>query len=295
MTKQENMDEVKNDLLKETKRIDKIGKPMGIGIIGGPDVVFVRQFRWTFATGKNIEYFVKNVSFDHLNRVINVSIMEVALSGSEELDLHAWLESDLEKEKIVFTTYDGCGQSIYEYEFKNLTLLSDCSAFDYASSEVSIRNISLKYEEFSRKYFPFSVKKPEVKKARPHWELSTKSNDKKYKVKIQSRPNCDIKETELNFLGNKTWIPGKATWENTVISLDKQHDMEFLSDLIKGNSPDIILTMTNGHETLESWTLINCQLVNLKTIPSEKEGDPDNKYEITVGCRYVELKVAKNG
>lgn len=55
---------------------------MGIGIIGGPDVVFVRQFRWTFATGKNIEYFVKNVSFDHLNRVINVSIMEVALSGS---------------------------------------------------------------------------------------------------------------------------------------------------------------------------------------------------------------------
>lgn len=34
-----------------------------------------------------------------------------------------------------------------------------------------------------------------------------------YFVKIASRPNISFEETEINFLNDKMWLPGKATWE----------------------------------------------------------------------------------
>ncbi len=43
----------------------------------------------------------------------------------------------------------------------------------------------------------------------------------KHYVKVASRPNLSIEETEINFLNAKTWIPGKASWETmTVTYLD---------------------------------------------------------------------------
>jgi hypothetical protein len=37
-------------------------------------------------------------------------------------------------------------------------------------------------------------------------------------VKVASRPNLSIEETEINFLNGKTWIPGKGTWETVTIT-----------------------------------------------------------------------------
>jgi hypothetical protein len=37
-------------------------------------------------------------------------------------------------------------------------------------------------------------------------------------VKLASRPNLTIEETELNFLNAKTFIPGKATWETITVT-----------------------------------------------------------------------------
>ena len=40
-------------------------------------------------------------------------------------------------------------------------------------------------------------------------------------VKVAARPNIKIEETEVDFLSNKTWIPGKAAWESiTITTLD---------------------------------------------------------------------------
>jgi hypothetical protein len=39
-----------------------------------------------------------------------------------------------------------------------------------------------------------------------------------YMVKIASRPNLSIEETEINFLNGKMWIPGKASWENITVT-----------------------------------------------------------------------------
>lgn len=37
-------------------------------------------------------------------------------------------------------------------------------------------------------------------------------------VKISSRPNISIEETEINYLHGKMWIPGKATWETISVT-----------------------------------------------------------------------------
>jgi len=37
-------------------------------------------------------------------------------------------------------------------------------------------------------------------------------------VKVASRPNLAIEETEVNFLNAKTWIPGKASWETMTVT-----------------------------------------------------------------------------
>jgi len=37
-------------------------------------------------------------------------------------------------------------------------------------------------------------------------------------VKLASRPNLSIEETEINYLNGKTWIPGKGTWETITIT-----------------------------------------------------------------------------
>lgn len=37
-------------------------------------------------------------------------------------------------------------------------------------------------------------------------------------VKLASRPNINIEETEINFLHGKMWIPGKASWETITVT-----------------------------------------------------------------------------
>jgi len=37
-------------------------------------------------------------------------------------------------------------------------------------------------------------------------------------VKVSSRPNISIEETEINYLHGKMWIPGKGTWETISVT-----------------------------------------------------------------------------
>lgn len=40
----------------------------------------------------------------------------------------------------------------------------------------------------------------------------------KHYVKLASRPNLSVEEVEVNFLNAKTWIPGKASWEQMTVT-----------------------------------------------------------------------------
>lgn len=55
-----------------------------------------------------------------------------------------------------------------------------------------------------------------VFKRKFRWTLSITGNGfsiPPYFVKVAARPNISFEETEINFLNDKMWIPGKATWE----------------------------------------------------------------------------------
>ena len=53
-----------------------------------------------------------------------------------------------------------------------------------------------------------------------------------YFVKLASRPNLTIEETEINYLNGKMWIPGKGTWETISVTFyDMSNGGEGLSSL----------------------------------------------------------------
>lgn len=104
-------------------------------------------------------------------------------------------------------------------------------------------------------------------------------------VKLASRPNISIEETEINFLNGKTWIPGKGTWEQmTVTYYDVASDdnvplwswlatvYNFLDPVnlqqasMRSNYAGIgVLTLYDGcGAPLERWTMGDCwpQAVN---------------------------------
>jgi len=39
-----------------------------------------------------------------------------------------------------------------------------------------------------------------------------------YFCKLAARPNIAFEDTEINFLNDKTWIPGKASWESITVT-----------------------------------------------------------------------------
>ena len=96
-----------------------------------------------------------------------------------------------------------------------------------------------------------------------------------YFVKLASRPNLEIEETEINHLNAKMWIPGKASWQTISLTyIDVAHEqMQSLYNwlatmydftdpigLKQGNRKDWdatgVLTMYDGcGVALEQWQL----------------------------------------
>jgi hypothetical protein len=60
-----------------------------------------------------------------------------------------------------------------------------------------------------------------VFKRKYRWTFDLKWNGKnlgKSYVKLASRPNLTIEETEINYMHGKMWIPGKASWESITVT-----------------------------------------------------------------------------
>lgn len=81
-------------------------------------------------------------------------------------------------------------------------------------------------------------------------------------VKVSSRPNITIEETEINFLHGKMWIPGKATWETISVTF---------YDIIDKNNP------ANDTTGLYTWlaTVYNF-MDNTGLHQSSQKGGEDN-------------------
>ena len=98
----------------------------------------------------------------------------------------------------------------------------------------------------------------------------------KHYVKVASRPNLSVEETEINFLNAKTWIPGKASWETMTVTYidvatqDAKPLFDWLASVYNFTNPvtleqgssradytaTAILKMWDGcGQLLETWTM----------------------------------------
>ena len=137
-----------------------------------------------------------------------------------------------------------------------------------------------------------------------------------YFVKLASRPNLTIEETEINYLNGKMWIPGKGTWETiTVTFYDMSNGGDGISSLYswlattydftdpvnlkqsskigtrgsKGYSADAELFLYDGcGVAMENWSLSNMfpQAVNF----GELDYSSSEEVTIEVTLRYSQAK-----
>jgi hypothetical protein len=269
----------------------KESQPMGIGEIGKPSTVFVRKFRWTLSGKKLSESFVQKVAFDFVARTVAFEVIE-AWTPEKGIEIQSWLESNLSNEVLTFTTYDGCGKSIYQYEINKITLLANKSDFDYESSEVSTRKIVIFYENIIRSELMETYKQsaPETyKQSAP--ETYKQSAPETYKQSapkhcvnfddtkglpctIQAigsrieipikviRPEIEIEETEINFLNSKIYVPGKVKWKEIELIFHGHIEKSlFKHKLSQCDDFRISYWCPNTETKLESWLLKNCTVV----------------------------------
>lgn len=162
----------------------RIPHPMGIGPIGHPRTVILQKFRWTLAGTHLSENSPQRVSFDFIKRIIKFDCVLAVFPGQADCEVLQWLDRDLFKEELVFSTFDGCGNYIYESRFSGLTLLENTSVFDYSISEVAIQQITLSYNNSYRKSLLSKDSTVELRKS-----LAGSSHQ--------------LEEVELNFLNSK--------------------------------------------------------------------------------------------
>lgn len=121
---------------------------MGSGKLGSPTVDFGRNFRWAFGSDTLPKYYCKSVQFDHTNKLILLEYQDAHQDGKLPEGL-AWVNKmtkDSTNEKLKFLTLDAGGQPLYGFVFSGIEIAGHKSSkFDYASSDVSLQIITIKY------------------------------------------------------------------------------------------------------------------------------------------------------
>ena len=235
-------------------------KLMGIGKLGDPSVIFVRQFRWTLESDSLEPDWNKSIDIDYQNKLIKFEAYEVFVDGT--VPILAWCDHMMEKHRNVeclfLSTFDGCGELLYQCNFFNVKIVSQNSSFNYESSKESVQQITVSYESMKRKY----PKNGELKSlATSTWNMHIEDINsnvlcKPTVIKLDKRPELQIEETEINYLNAKTWVPGKAHWHPCTVTIDNDDKELFEILLLTSNKEHtVVLTLSLDEKPAESWRL----------------------------------------
>jgi hypothetical protein len=128
-------------------------------------------------------------------------------------------------------------------------------------------------------------------------------------VKVASRPNLEVEETEINYLNAKTWIPGKASWQTMevtyldVATADQAPLFNWLASVYNFTDPvnleqgsqrgdytaTAILKMFDGCGALiETWTMQNVWPTGINF--GEVDYSSSDICEISLTLRYSDVK-----
>lgn len=146
-----------------------------------------------------------------------------------------------------------------------------------------------------------------VFKRKFRWTLEGTLDGKRFDplfVKVAARPTFDIEETEINFLNDKTWIPGKSSFDSitfTVFEIGRHS--EFLAALADALSPENAVEAADGKkcdlklclydgcgQMLESWSMKDSWVTNLKFGELDYSSSDETDLEIQVRYKGVVYK-----
>jgi hypothetical protein len=273
-------------------------KDMGMGPLANPKSVFVRKFRWTLE-GKDFDdkvtlsqHWFKTVDVDFSRSQLNFQVYEIIIEGTEDLEIQAWLDKEThDTESLTLTTYDGCGKPLYAYNFFAPVVVGDVMSFDYASSEESLRNVSVKFEDYTRVFLAgedAKIKGPFKK--RYLWKLRMKEGPAINVKLTHGSPQLSIEEADINYMNAKIWIPGKATWQSLHMVLPaNHHDSGICKSLLEYETGlDLYLDLytMDGSTLLETWVLKDAWAQSIK-------GGEDTRPRINLRFGAVEYTNAK--
>lgn len=312
------VDGLKKALLGKTKNVanvkptacatdikEKKSRNMGVGKLIDPNLIFVRKFRWTLESDGLPETWTTKVDIDFKNQELMLEVFEVVDTTKDDIDIQSWLAKDLQKEWLTLTTYDGCGNELYQYKFGRLSIMEDKMGFDYAVSDPSIRKVKLHFNTLNRKILYKKVEKQktlvgEFKEDKPVkkkylFTAQVETTDgwvtHEFVTKPNARPSINIEEVETNFLGKKTWIPGKSSWEDMSLMMDKDVGRQFINSLSAVKDSNVLLHLLDLSQTkLETWRLNNAGIRSFKEV-EDKDGD---RYEIVVKFETVQYENHKH-
>jgi hypothetical protein len=274
------MDNIKESLIGTTQPVPL--KSMGVGKLADPSIIFLRRFRWTLSSDTLDRHVIKNLQFNFKSQTIEFEAYEFVENG--KINIHDWLDSELWKETLQFTTYDGCGIPIYTYDISEIEVLSDTTIFDYSVSNEVTRNLVIKYGQLNK---TFNLKKSETKSdtlylKRYNWTMSVNGGEAK-SIKVSTRPTLEVEDTEINYLNSKMWIPGKSAWQSISVELNDQS--RCLLQYLMGKESLVSLNLLdNCGKLLETWKLNNVQVSSML--------QDDEKVNLTLKYDAVEYESA---
>jgi len=140
--------------------VDRKTIKMGLGKLGTPGLVFVRKFRFTLESPMvaDLHQFVTHVHIDLVKKTIDTGIYEIVEPINGETKpfceiVATWLDClTCETDELTFTTYDGCGESLYEILFKGVRVVEQNLDFDYSVSDASVQAVKFSYDSCVRRY-----------------------------------------------------------------------------------------------------------------------------------------------
>jgi hypothetical protein len=248
--------------------MSKVQNNMGIGKLGDSHTVFSRKFRWILEGTNLPSHYVSNVSFDFVAKTIHFSYYDVVTSGQEGMQALVWADNIIEKkhfnETLTFTTLDGCGNHLYKLTFKDLSVISHTADFNYDSSDCAKTNLTIKYEIVHKEL----INCPDQFK-RYNWKLSVCGKEFPFFWRIDSRPSLNIQETEVNYLNEKTFLPGKVKWNPMRITTSIDVGKLISSQLLEGKNFDCELKLYKDESLSETWGLKGCWAAKSKFSETE--------------------------
>ena len=239
---------------------------MGMGKLGGQNMLFVRKFRFALE-GSHLEpWSIKAVSVNLVKKqlvikgyeVIETSQAPVRLlpATGKDVPIEVWARGLMEGrwplERLVLTTYDGCGHPLYEYVFEGLSITDRELDFDMSTSDESVQVVRLDFNTYHRRLA--------IETKNYHWKLLVEGNDREIDIELDSRPTVDIEETQIDFHNSKMFLPGKTKWQNMTIYVSVD-DLACLTNLINTGAQETCVSadfkMYDDQNLLEVWFIKN--------------------------------------